>query len=565
MDGLGQKPTIRPKDLPAPPQAAIQILRACAKDSISNTELSKLANNDPMMAAELLRIVNSPYFGFGKNIQSIPRAITLIGQKALRNLALCVSIRDAFPKKAKLKNFDPAAFWEDAIRRAACARALGKQLRLDADDCFTAGLLQDFGLLLLLFLNPQHAEQWQRLRCLHPTDRRKQEDQLFRSTHDQTGALLAQHWGLPKILSDSIANHHQPDTLPAGPTRQLAEVLSAADWLAAVFETQAKGDTLRQCRERLAATFKLTAEHVADILTSIPNNVREAAGALGLGISEQSDFEAIMQQANMQLADANMSFQELTWQLENALKERDRLQAQLQEELLLAGEIQRSLLPNEQAADFPVIGMNMPARQLSGDFYDYFKLPNGKVYFNLGDVSGKGVNAALLMAKTCSLFRCLGKQIHEPGELLGIINNELCETSIRGVFVTMVAGLYDTTTGEVQLVNAGHMPVILATALGKFAKIEAQGPPLGVIANLPMHVTKFNLTNSSLYLYSDGVTESRQEQDQELGLNGLLALIRRHAGLSPAQRLAAIMKQLTADNGPLRDDITLMLVEPRCG
>ncbi len=97
--------------------------------------------------------------------------------------------------------------------------------------------------------------------------------------------------------------------------------------------------------------------------------------------------------------------------------------------------------------------MNLPARTVSGDFFDYFDLPDGRICFNLGDVSGKGINASLLMAKTSSLYRCLGKSIPDPGRLLQLINREIFETTTRGMFVTMVAGLYDPARGTVRIVH----------------------------------------------------------------------------------------------------------------
>ena len=118
-------------------------------------------------------------------------------------------------------------------------------------------------------------------------------------------------------------------------------------------------------------------------------------------------------------------------------------QEKVRRELELAAEIQRNLLPRRRGEDFPVCGVNVPARGVSGDFFDVFVLADGRIAFNVGDVSGKGMNAALLMAKTASLYHCLGKEVHDPGELLATINRELCETGTRGMFVTMVGGVYD--------------------------------------------------------------------------------------------------------------------------
>ena len=97
-----------------------------------------------------------------------------------------------------------------------------------------------------------------------------------------------------------------------------------------------------------------------------------------------------------------------------ALVEQERVRRELE----LAAEIQRSLLPSARPEPFPVHGINMPARTVSGDFYDFFEVEDGCICFNLGDVSGKGMNAALLMAKTASLYRCLGKTVRDPGKLM---------------------------------------------------------------------------------------------------------------------------------------------------
>src|SRR5690606_179800 len=200
-------------------------------------------------------------------------------------------------------------------------------------------------------------------------------------------------------------------------------------------------------------------------------------------------------------------YQELTWRLGKALRERDRLAAERDRELERAGEIQKSLLPRSRPA-FPVTARNVPARDLSGDFYDFFLREDGSIYFNLADVSGKGITAALLMAKASSLFRCLGKQLAGPGALLAAVNRELCESSSRGMFVTMVAGRYDPGTGQVRLVNAGHPPALRLDGEGVVTPYGAVAPPLGVVADCDYPETAIDLSGAALYLYSDGVIEA---------------------------------------------------------
>lgn len=124
-------------------------------------------------------------------------------------------------------------------------------------------------------------------------------------------------------------------------------------------------------------------------------------------------------------------------------------QERIHKELELAREIQVGLLPLAKHTKFPVCAMNYPAREVSGDFYDFFQREDGKIYFNLADVSGKGMNSAMLMAKACSLLHHLAKTMNDPGEMLERVNEELCESVTHGMFVTIVSGFIDSDKKEI--------------------------------------------------------------------------------------------------------------------
>ncbi|MFC1673002.1 SpoIIE family protein phosphatase [Pseudomonadota bacterium] len=239
----------------------------------------------------------------------------------------------------------------------------------------------------------------------------------------------------------------------------------------------------------------------------------------------------------------------------------------MQRELALAAEIQRGLLPPPGADDDPVSGVNRPARVVSGDFYDFFTLYDGRIAFTLADVSGKGMNAALLMAKAASLFRCLGKEDLRPGRLLQRINAEVCETALRGMFVTMVVGVYDPATGRVVLANAGHEPPLLHGTDGSFRNLDASAPPVGIPPELtgggPVPEEVLHLGGGALYIFTDGVTEGYVAEGQELGAEGLKKLIESGTedGQSPPERLSAIAGVLTDGGQALRDDVTVLVID----
>ncbi len=251
----------------------------------------------------------------------------------------------------------------------------------------------------------------------------------------------------------------------------------------------------------------------------------------------------------------------LNARMAEALVEKERFERELE----LAAEIQRSLLPERRDDRFPVHGASLPARLVSGDFYDFFTLPDGRIAFNLGDVSGKGMNAALLMAKTASLYRCLGKTHHHPGELLARINAEIHETATRGMFVTMVGGIYDPATGLVRLANAGHEPPLLHRRDGRFVEFPAEAPPLGIVPTSDsledFPETELNLDGGTLYVFTDGVTEGYLAGGGTLRVEGFEAVIRENAEIPLTRRLDNVTALFGGAGRTLRDDVTMLGVD----
>lgn len=560
--------TIKPTDLPTPPHAALRICHACADPKVTSGQLARLIGNDPVLTAELLRIVNSPFFGVSRKIPTVPRAVTVLGQRALRNLALCLSVRDAL-KPHTIPGFDPAAYWEDALRRAVSARLVAKTVGTEPEECFTAGLLLDFGLLAMLNAMPHQVGHWAALRAADPRERYQMEAEIFGTTHDQVGFMLARAWGLPEALAATLSQHHAcPESDPA-PTidPRLCRIAAAADWMAAVFSAREKQRTIENCRRLLRDRLDIGTKQCDELLERTSEDVEQAADALGLRIAEPVKFEDIVHASNRRLAEENLSYQDLTWrlektlgELEKVLEERDRLAGELQTELELAREIQRSLLPKPAGAAFPITGLNIPAGEVSGDFYDYFVLEDGRICFNLADVSGKGMNAALLMAKTCSLFRCLGKTIHDPAPLMSLINTELCETSVRGMFVTMVGGIYDPRSGVVRLVNAGHQPPLHVDCSGRCTEFEATAPPLGIAPEIAFSETELRLDGGHLYIYTDGLSEFHSEDRRQPDHHELARMLSRLAGIDPLRPLDRLLAEITASDRSPQDDLTVLVI-----
>ncbi len=233
-------------------------------------------------------------------------------------------------------------------------------------------------------------------------------------------------------------------------------------------------------------------------------------------------------------------------------------QQRIRRELDLARRVQKSLLPKRRRDKFPLIGINLPAHEISGDFYDYFDLADGRIAFVIGDISGKGLDAAFLMVRVASLLRWLGKEGATPARWLERANTELCQTLREGRFVCALVGQYDRVARSVVFASAGFPPALLQDEDG-FREYPADGPPLGVMPDVGYGEQRVDLGRSALYFFSDGATDARRADASRIDSTGLRELIVRHLTLAPEPRLRALIGDLKQLD--LVDDTTILLLQ----
>ena len=179
--------------------------------------------------------------------------------------------------------------------------------------------------------------------------------------------------------------------------------------------------------------------------------------------------------------------------------ERQLERATLDRELEAAAEVQELLKPAPPPADFPVDAVNVPFRHVSGDFYHFDRIEDRLVTFVLGDVSGKGLDAALRMAASLALFRHLSKTERSPGAILSKMNDSLVETARQGWFVTCVVGFVDEAAGTVRFANAGHVPPVMTHTDGRHCPFPAKQMPLGILPGLEYPNEEISLAGGSFF------------------------------------------------------------------
>ncbi len=237
----------------------------------------------------------------------------------------------------------------------------------------------------------------------------------------------------------------------------------------------------------------------------------------------------------------------------------------MDEELKMASGIQRRLLPAAPTGipGFTFVGKNEPCRTVSGDYYDFAVRPNGKVYFVIGDVSGKGVTAGLMMAGLQVAFRIFSKSDPDPATLVTQLNLALKENLPQSKFVTLFLGRLDTNTGVIEYVNAGHTPPLYLHKHGA-TELTDSDLLLGVILRAEFVNRELRLEpGDSLVLFTDGVTEARNPLGDDLGSGDIgEALVKLHG--SDAMTIAASVNETVlhhvGDAENLDDDVTVLIV-----
>jgi len=233
----------------------------------------------------------------------------------------------------------------------------------------------------------------------------------------------------------------------------------------------------------------------------------------------------------------------------------------IQKEVEIVGDIQKSLLSKNKKEDFPIAGINIPAKVVSGDFYNFSDLGDGKYGFGVADVSGKGIKSSLLMSKASSLYSCLSKTNFSAAELLIQLNNEICETISRGMFVTMLIGIYDSNKKELLLSSAGHEPPIIFSKDGTFSNYNESGPPLGIMPNTKYTEHTIPFDNSSMYIFTDGITEIKNPKGEMLGSEGFQNYIQKYKDKPNNERLKIIIDDILNTGHIQKDDLTIVVID----
>ena len=290
----------------------------------------------------------------------------------------------------------------------------------------------------------------------------------------------------------------------------------------------------------------------------------ELIGLVNLGprLSDQaysSDDKKLLVSLAAQAAPA-LQVAQLVRRQEAEARSRERIE----QELRVATLIQQNFLP-KTLPDLPgyqVSAYYRPAREVGGDFYDFIELPEGQVGIVIGDVTDKGVPAAMVMAATRSVLRASAQRMVSPGAVLERVNELMCPDMPPKMFVTCLYGVVDPATGRFRFANAGHNLPYVRTAAGTI-ELRATGMPLGLLPGIVYEETEaFLEPGQTMLLHSDGIAEAHSGEGEMFGFPRLLDVVGgRHGGGNVIDRVLTELGSFTAPGSEQEDDITLVALE----
>ena len=340
-------------------------------------------------------------------------------------------------------------------------------------------------------------------------------------------------------------------------------------------QTEFSYNLFRYAGYGLLAAFAISVLISRVIATSLTRTLTRAVNDLYVGTMHvnKGDFRyRIPVRGSDQVSDLSGSFNEMTRSIEQLIEESKRRQ-QLEAEIEVAREVQSSLFPVQlpKLAGLEVLGICRPARSVSGDFYDYVELGEECIAFSFGDVSGKGISAALVMAAIHSIVRAqltllTGSASPSPEQsatqLVERANLHLCAVTPPEKFSTLFFGSYDARSGTLAYSNAGHLPPLLLRN-GNLTPLEVNGMIVGALPHAEYSAASLVLEpGDMLVAYTDGLTEPEDQAGDEFGEERLREALQRLAGSPLRDLIEGVMNDVVDWTGDpvLQDDMTMLVV-----
>ena len=287
-------------NLPTLPAVAVELLAECRRPDVDVDKICELLARDPVLSAKLLSVANSSSFRRGSPVTTVRRAALALGTNAVTTLALSFSL---VSQRAARGSFDFAQYWRRALLNAVAARSLGQQMRIDAEEAFLAGLLQDIGMLALNAVVANYDEVVKEAKQDHLRLERLEQEQ-FGAGHPEVGAWLAKEWGLPEGLVHSVLSSHVPLADERGST--LGRCVAVSGWVGAIWLQPSDQYSAANAAQAASRWLSLQPDALQEVLTRTEDASRTFAEAFEVTLPSSKVMKSILAQAKDVLVEVSL-------------------------------------------------------------------------------------------------------------------------------------------------------------------------------------------------------------------------------------------------------------------
>jgi diguanylate cyclase (GGDEF)-like protein len=314
--------------LPSLPAIALRIMDAVKTDEVSLSELARIVSSDPALAARVLKISNSSFYSLPQKVDSIQKALTILGTKTLKNIALSFVIVK-WMRATNGDGFDYGVFWKRAVTSAVAADLISSNINKKNDDIFITSLLQDIGIIILnLCISEEYLKVFDEKRVSNMSIV-EAEGKIFGYDHQEVGAQMLEKWGLPESIYMPIRYHHNGAKIPEEYELK-ANILWLADRVSSVYCGSRCTEKINDINKTLGQTYGLSEKDVQKIIDAVADQSVEILSYFDIDAGDMKPYSQLLLEANEMLGKMNISYEQLILELQRSKEEAESLALELQ-------------------------------------------------------------------------------------------------------------------------------------------------------------------------------------------------------------------------------------------
>jgi diguanylate cyclase (GGDEF)-like protein len=313
--------------IPSPPSIAVRILDAVKKDETSFNELANIISSDPALSAKILMVANSSFYSVAREIDSIPKALSILGTNTLKNLALSFVIAKDLRGSAE-DGFDFDFFWKRALTAAVSADILSPIISDKNEDMFVTGLLQDIGILIMYLCRKDDYLRVLDEKRASSLTVEESERKVFGFDHQELGSEVLKKWGIPDTIYQPICYHHRYNDIPQK-LQITSHLLLLSDKMSSVYHGTRSAEKIQDIKKILCGDYGVVEDDLESIIDSVANKSVEILSFFEIDPGNMKPFSQIFQEANEELGKLNLSYEQLIVELKQAKEKAENFAQEL--------------------------------------------------------------------------------------------------------------------------------------------------------------------------------------------------------------------------------------------